>query len=116
MYLDSIVLTVGLSIRKACATLRLSRTVFAYQPSPRDDMPLIKALLGLAEKYPRYGFTKYFILLRRAGHRWNHKRVYRVYRKMNLHLRRKGKRRLPSRALVRLEAQANKINVGLWIL
>jgi putative transposase len=96
----------GLSVSKACSALRLSRTVFAYRPSPRDDMPLITALLELVEKYPRYGFGKYFSLLRRDGHRWNHKRILRVYRQLDLHLRRKGKRRLPTRAPVRLEAQA----------
>ena len=94
-----------MSIRRACSALRLSRTVFAYQPSPRDDMPLVTALLDLAERYPRYGFAKYFVLLRRAGYTCNHKRVHRVYRQLCLHLRRKGKRRLPSRAPVRLEVQ-----------
>ena len=68
-------------------------------------MPLITALLELVEKYPRYGFGKYFSLLRRSGHRWNHKRILRVYRQLDLHLRRKGKRRLPTRTPVRLETQ-----------
>lgn len=63
------------------------------------------ALLELVETYPRYGFPKYFALLRRKGHTWNHKRVHRIYREMNLHLRRKGKRRLPSRGAVSLEVQ-----------
>ena len=39
----------GLSISKACASLRLSRAVFMCQPSPRDDLPVIEALLDLAE-------------------------------------------------------------------
>ena len=30
----------GLSISRACTALRMSRTVFAYKPSPRDDMPV----------------------------------------------------------------------------
>ena len=81
--------------------------MFAYHPSARDDTPVITALLELAETYPRYGFPKYFELLRRKGFQWNHKRVHRVYGELQLHLRRKGKRRLPSRQPVRLETQTS---------
>jgi len=87
----------GLSERQACAALGLSRTVYRYEPKPRDDSPIIEALLGLADRYPRYGFGKLFAVLRRHGFRWNHKRVYRVYCLLKMNLRRKGKKRLPSR-------------------
>jgi putative transposase len=87
----------GLSIRKACSALNLSRSVYAYQPKPRDDGPIIEALTSLADRYPRYGFAKMFQMIRRQGHGWNHKRVYRVYCVLKLNLRRKGKKRLPSR-------------------
>ncbi|BEQ13171.1 transposase [Desulfoferula mesophila] len=87
----------GLSIRRACRALRLSRSVYAYRPKPRDDGPIIEALTSLADKYPRYGFAKLFQVIRRDGHGWNHKRVYRVYCALKLNLRRKGKKRLPTR-------------------
>ena len=87
----------GLSVRQSCAALRLSRTVYGYCPSPRDDSLVIETLIKLAERYPRYGFGKLFAVVRRHGYRWNHKRVYRVYCLLKLNLRRKGKRRLPPR-------------------
>lgn len=95
----------GLSVSKACKTVCMSRSVFAYRPTLRDDTPVMTALLGLAKRYPRYGFAKCFAVLRREGHVWNHKRVCRIYRQLWLHMRRKGRRRLPSRAPVHLEAQ-----------
>lgn len=58
---------------------------------------MIAALLELAAQYPRYGFGKLFPILRRQGRRWNHKRVHRIYSELKLNLRRKGKKRLPSR-------------------
>ena len=102
----------GLSVSKTYTALRISRSVFLYKPTPRDDSLVITTLLELAERYPRYGFTKYFAVLRREGYTWNHKRVYRIYRQLQLNMRRKEKRRLPSRAPVRLEAQT--VVNGCW--
>ena len=87
----------GLSIRKACLAIGLSRSVYRYQASPRDDTAVIELLVELADRYPRYDFGKLFQLIRRAGHKWNHKRVYLIYCGLKMNLRRKGKRRLPSR-------------------
>ena len=102
----------GLSVSKACTALHISRSVFLYKPTPRDGSLVITTLLELVERYPRYGFAKYFVVLRREGYTWNHKRVYRIYRQLQLNMRRKGKRRLPSRAPVRLEAQT--VVNGCW--
>jgi putative transposase len=77
--------------------VHLSRSVYAYKPKVGKDDPIIKALLELAEIKPAYGFGKLFPMLRRRGYRWNHKRVYSVYCALKLNMRRKYKRRLPSR-------------------
>ena len=49
------------------------------------------------EHYPTYGFDKLFEILRRRGHPWNHKRVYRLYCSLGLKKRRRGKKCLPSK-------------------
>lgn len=43
----------AMSIRQACRTLSLSRTVYFYQPDTRRDETVIMALTELAERYPR---------------------------------------------------------------
>ncbi len=89
--------TFGLSIRQACRSLNLSRTVYHYRPDTTRDEPVIFALQAAAERYPRYGFPKLFQILRRQGYPWNHKRIHRIYCLLKLNFRRKGKQRLPVR-------------------
>ena len=77
--------------------MRLSRSVYGYRPNKSRDEEVIKALESAVDRYPRYGFGKLFLILRRAGYTWNHKRVYRIYCELKLNIRRKGKKRLPNR-------------------
>ena len=93
----NLITTFGLSTRQACRSLNLSRTVYHYRPDTTRDEPVIFALQAVAERYLRYGFPKLFQVLRRQGHRWNHKRVHRIYCLLKLNFRRKGKQRLPVR-------------------
>jgi putative transposase len=86
-----------LSERRACQAVRLKRSVYRYKPDPQRDQEIIEALLTLAHEKPELGFRKLFEILKRRGHRWNHKRVHRVYCQLKLNKRRKGKRRLPTR-------------------
>lgn len=80
----------------------ISRSVYAYEPDIHRDQAIIEALQRLAETYPAYGFEKMFDKLRQEGFAWNHKRVYRIYKVLYLNLRRKGKKRLPSRHPLKL--------------
>lgn len=87
----------GISIVMSCAAVGISRTAFYYEPKYIDDSVVIDALERLVERHPRWGFPKCFKRLRALGHRWNHKRVYRIYTEMRLNMRCKGKKRLPPR-------------------
>lgn len=93
----------GLSVSRATAAVKLSRSAYYRKPQSnqaqrqRRDQPVIDALNKLVEKCPRWGFWMCFDRLRLDGHRWNHKRVWRVYCEMKLNLPRRKKKRLPTR-------------------
>jgi len=67
---------------------------------------VIDALLALVEVSPQWGFWLCRDRLRGLGHGWNWKRIYRVYCALGLNLKRRGKKRLPTRPRVPLEAPA----------
>lgn len=91
----------GLSERSACRLASLSRSTYRRK-SLRDeaDQPLRERLLELASERPRFGYRRLHVLLVRAGWQINRKRVYRVYRELNLAVRRKKRKRV---------AQANRL-------
>lgn len=88
----------GLSERQACRTVQVSRCAYRYQAKKTTDEPIAHELKHLAHRQPRWGCGKMTDYLRNQGHRWNHKRIRRVYRALALHLKRKPKKRLPARA------------------
>lgn len=75
----------------------IKRSVYRYKKQARRDEAVIDELSRLVDRHPELGFEKLFDLIRRAGHRWNHKRVHRIYCELRLNKRRKHKRRLPAR-------------------
>lgn len=90
---------------KACRVLKISRSSLGYV-SVKADEQLGLQLQQLSALHPEEGFWKYYHRLRNAGEAVNHKRVHRVYKQMQLTLRRKCKKRLPARVKEPLEAPA----------
>ena len=86
--------------------MSLAKSQYYYQ-SKKDDKEVIAALQQLTEQHPTYGFRKLFAYIRRSGHSWNHKKVYRVYRLLKLNKKRRGKRRLPTRVKQPLQQQSD---------
>lgn len=85
------------SQRQACQSLGVARTTVQYIKRPRSDDAIIEQLNILVDKHPSIGFWKCFYRLKRQGHTWNHKKIYRVYSAMRLNIRRRHKKRLPAR-------------------
>ncbi|TKT58723.1 IS3 family transposase [Agrobacterium sp. LC34] len=86
----------GVSIALACRTFGVSETCYRYSAKLNDDNEEIADLLiGLTRAKKSWGFGLCFLYLRNVrGHRWNHKRVYRIYRELELNLRIKPRKRL----------------------
>ncbi len=86
-----------MSVQRSCRCVGLSRAAYYRSPSQEGrDAEVVEALNALIDKHPRWGFWKSWKYLRKR-HRWNHKRVYRVYCKLNLNQTRRAKKRLPKR-------------------
>lgn len=86
-----------LSIRQALILFSISASVYYYQPKPNEDGIVGELLLELAQLHNRWGFWMMHHRLRELGYLWNHKKVYRIYTELKLNLRRKHKKRVPSR-------------------
>lgn len=86
----------GISIRHACSVFTISETCYRYQPKLDAENALIADwLLRLTHNQRNWGFGLCFLYLRNVkGYGWNHKRVYRIYRELELNLRIKPKRRI----------------------
>lgn len=90
----------GLSERRACVLVGLSRWGLNYQSRRKDEAELAACILDLAYKHRRYGYRRIWALLNRHRRKQgqkpvNRKRVHRLFKKLKLSLpsRRKRKRR-----------------------
>ena len=86
----------GVSIALACRAFGVSETCYRYSPLLSDENEMIADLLvGLTDARKTWGFGLCLLHLRNVkGHPWNHKRVYRIYRELELNLRIRPRRRL----------------------
>ena len=84
----------GHSQRRACELMCISRTVLGYQPSgPARDAPVINAMRRLVRQYPRFGYRRIRIFLKREGHEMSWERAHRLWKVAGLQLPQKRPRR-----------------------
>ena len=71
--------------RRVCRLLNLSRSTRRYQPQVREgEARLVKRMLILAGRQPRFGYRRMRALLHREGWTVNVKRVRRLWRQAGL--------------------------------
>ncbi|MXO92596.1 IS3 family transposase [Erythrobacter arachoides] len=83
----------GLSERRACSLVGVSRRVIRYEPTRPDDGALRQRLRELATERRRFGYRRLGYLLAREGMKPNHKKLLRIYREEGLRVRRRGGRK-----------------------
>ncbi len=70
-------------ITVACRRLGTSRSTYYYQ-SKREDEHLKEAIMEITYRYPSFGYRRITAVLKRQGFEVNHKKVYRLYKELNL--------------------------------
>ena len=83
-----------ISERRACRVVDQPRSCQRYVAKPREDeQSLVKRMLELARKHPRYGYRFITAKLRQEGWRVNRKRVYRLWRREGLKVPKKQRKK-----------------------
>ncbi len=84
------------SITVACEIFSISRSCFEYEPKLKSENVVIAEwLVRICENQRNWGFGLCFLYLRNIkGFKWNHKRVYRIYKELELNMRIKPKKRI----------------------
>ena len=105
----------GISERRACGLMGLSRTVLRYRAAgDRDQGRLREAIKSLAAQRRRFGYRRIHALIRREGGAVNGKRVQRIYREEGLQVARRKRRRGVAVERRALEVHWRRTRCGRW--
>ncbi len=81
------------SIRRACSVLKVDRSLYVYKSRRGEQAELKLKIKDICQTRVRYGDRRVHILIRREGSPVNPKRIYRLYKEMDLQLRNKVPKR-----------------------
>jgi putative transposase len=73
-----------ISERSACEEAKIYRSTYRYKKVKKDETNLIKKILSIAKKHSCYGYRRIYAVLKRKKIFINHKKVYRLYKDLNL--------------------------------
>jgi hypothetical protein len=84
----------GLSQRRACTLLNVARSALNYVSLLAvKDAPVLGRMCALSGQYPRYGYRRIAIFLRRDGHAMSFGRAYRLWQDARLQVPKKRSRK-----------------------
>jgi putative transposase len=88
----------GLSHRRACTLLNVARSALNYcSRLTAKDAPALQRMSELSSQYPRYGYRRIAIFMRRDGHAMSFGRASRLWRDAQLQVpRKRGRKRVSS--------------------
>jgi len=86
----------NIPIRVACAAFVVSESCYRYASKQNaENEAIANWLMRLTDNHRNWGFGLCYLYLRNVKKfGWNHKRVYRIYRELELNLRIKPRKRL----------------------
>ncbi|WP_179092853.1 IS3 family transposase, partial [Burkholderia pseudomallei] len=88
-------LFVGGRSTRACGLVGISRSLFYYESRRRvGDEALTGRMMAIAAQKRRYGYRPIHVLLQRDGCFANHKRIWRLYSKAGLSVRKRRRKRI----------------------
>lgn len=79
----------GVTVRVACQIFNVSESCYRYEAKRcSENEEIAKWLLSLTDNNRNWEFGLCYLFLRNVkGFKWNHKRIYRIYRELELNLR-----------------------------
>lgn len=108
----------GVSIRLACVIFSVSETCYRYEAKKNaENEQIADWLLRLTDNHRNWGFGLCYLYLRNVkGFKWNHKRIYRIYKALELNLRTSLASGSPGRSLNLWLCPRRLIRSGRWTL
>jgi len=102
----------GISERRACRLVGLSRSTLRYEAVEYAANELLaERIVTLAHQGRRFGYRRIHAMLRREGVHANHKRVYRLYRDAQLAIKKRKRRKgvAVAREVLELPRRRNEV-------
>jgi putative transposase len=81
------------SERRACNLLGAHRSMVRYSSIRKQEDLFRERIKKIAYEKRRFGYRRIHMILKRGGEKINHKKVYRIYKKLGLKVLKRGGRK-----------------------